>query len=171
MKWFFRLLQCLLLVSALFLPAYAAQAGQPPPEGEDQTLTATTESEGNNITVNVTLPPAAIPEPESPAEPEAPDESIQDTEWKVVPYATYKLDTPAPSEPEASTLKDTLTTLFGPYIPRTQTVTERLEDGSSVTSTQAVPGLAGLDWPWLASVGLFALFLYSLLRMIGGMLK
>lgn len=169
MKWFFRLLQCLLLLFALFLPAYAAQAEQPPPEGEDQTLTATTETEGNNITVNVTLPPSAVPEPESPAEPEVPYEP--EAEWKVVPYATYELDTPAPSEPEASTLKDTLTTLFGPYIPRTQTVTERLEDGSSVTSTQAVPGLAGLDWPWLASVGLFALFLYSLLRMIGGMLK
>ncbi len=169
MKWFFCLLQCLLLVSALFLPAYAAQAGQPPPEGEDQILTATTETEGNNITVNVTLPPVSASEP--PAELEVPDEPIQDAEWKVVPYATYELDTPAPSEPEASTLKDTLTTLFGPYIPRTQTVTERLEDGSSVTSTQAVPGLAGLDWPWLASVGLFALFLYSLLRMIGGMLK
>lgn len=168
MKWFFCLLQCVLLASVLFLPAYAAEAEDPPPEGEDQTLTATTETEGNNITVNVTLPSAAAPEPEASVEPES--EPVQDTEWKAVPYATYDLDAAAPAETEASTLKDTLTALFGPYTPRTQTVTEHLEDGSSVTFTQAVPGLAGLDWPWLASVALFALFLYSLLRMIGGLL-
>lgn len=171
MKWFFCLVQCLLLASALFLPAYAAEAEDPPPEGEDQTLTATTETEGGNITVNVTLPPLAVPEPELPAEPELPPEPVQDAEWRIVPYATYALDTPVLPEAEVSTLKDTLTALFGPYIPRTQTVTEHLADGSSVTYTQAVPGLAGLDWSWLASVGLFALFLYSLLRMIGGLLK
>lgn len=171
MKWFFCLVQCLLLASALFLPAYAAEAEDPPPEGEDQILTATTETEGGNITVNVTLPPLAVPEPEPPAEPELPPEPVQDAEWQIVPYATYALDTPVLPEAEASTLKDTLTALFGPYTPRTQTVTEHLADGSSVTYTQAVPGLAGLDWSWLASVGLFALFLYSLLRMIGGLLK
>lgn len=171
MKWFFCLLQCLLLAAALLLPAFAAEAEQPPPEGEDQTLTTTTETEGGNITVNVTLPPMAVPEPELPAEPEAPAEPILDAEWRVVPYASYELDTPAPSEAETPALKDTLTALLGPYTPRTQTLTERLEDGSTVTSTQAVPGLAGLDWPWLASVGLFAIFLYGLLRMIGGLLK
>lgn len=61
MKWFFCLLQCLLLAAVLLLPAFAAEAEQPPPEGEDQTLTATTETEGGNITVNVTLPPHGCP--------------------------------------------------------------------------------------------------------------
>lgn len=168
MKQLLYLLQCFLLAAALFLPAYAAEAEELPSEDEDQTQTFTTEAEGNNITVNVTLPPVASPALEDNP---APEEPVQDAQWQIVPYATYALDKPSAVDTDTQTLSDTMTALFGPYTPRTQTVTEYLSDGSSTTYTQVVPGLAGLDWPWLASVGLFALFLYSLLRMIGGLLK
>lgn len=83
-------------------------------------------------------------------------------------YSVSELnEAPAPSSP----LSEAVTALFGTYTPRTQTVTQHLEDGSVVTYQEVIPGLAGLDWSWLASVGLFALVLFSLLRMIGGFLK
>lgn len=89
----------------------------------------------------------------------------------VVSYSVSSLDHQSAHGEDEPSLSGTISALFGVYTPRTQTVIEYLPDGSSVTSTQAVPGLAGLDWPWLASVGLFALVLYCLLRMIGGLLK
>ena len=71
------------------------------------------------------------------------------------------------SGPETS-LGQVIVDLFGEYEPRTQTVTEIMSDGSAVTHEEIVPGVAGLDWQWLAGVGLFSLFLYCVLRMIGG---
>lgn len=171
MKLFLSLLQCLLLAAVLVLPAYAAEAEEElSPEGETETIT--TETEGNNITVNVTLPSLAAPAPEDTSSPEDPAEPAQDAQWQIVPYSTYSLDEPPVSKDTGSpTLAETVTALFGPYTPRTQTVTEYLSDGSSTAYTQVIPGLAGLDWPWLTAAGLFALFLYSLLRIVGGLLK
>lgn len=92
-----------------------------------------------------------------------------------IPYSVYSLDDDAsvsayPLE-DVESLSSVITALFGEYQPRTQTVTDYLSDGSSVTYQQYVPGLAGLDYEWLASVTLFALALYCILRMIGGALK
>lgn len=64
-----------------------------------------------------------------------------------------------------------LSGIFGTYAPRTQTVTTYLSDGSSVTSVEIVPGLAGLDWYWLSGVLLFALVLFGLLRFLGVIFK
>ena len=139
-----------------------------PVDSEDQTLTTTAETEGGNITVNVTLPPAAVSAPEASAE-NVSDVLVPDTGSDS--YTTYDLDPPAQSEAEGSTVRDILVSLFGPYTPRTHTVTDHLADGSSVTSTQAVPGLAGLDYEWLAGVALFSLILFCLFRILGGVLK
>lgn len=91
------------------------------------------------------------------------------------PYSVYSLDNGASvsaySLEDAGSLPAVLAALFGEYQPRTQTVTDHLSDGSSVTYQQYVPGLAGLDYEWLASVALFALVLYCILRMVGGALK
>ena len=93
---------------------------------------------------------------------------VNDPAPEYVPYAATALD----ETPEANTaLVDAVKDLFGDYQPRTQTVTEHLTDGSTVTYQQVIPGLAGLDWPWLVGVGLFALFLYGLLRLLGGLIK
>ena len=70
-----------------------------------------------------------------------------------------------------SELVSVMTEIFGEYSPRTQTVTTYLADGSSVVSVEVIPGLAGLDWLWISSVGLFALFLYCLMRLLGGAVK
>ena len=77
----------------------------------------------------------------------------------------------AASAPSESSIPAVLVSLFGEYQPRTQTVTEHLADGSTVEYTQIVDGVAGIDWTWIASVALFAMFLYCLLRMIGGCLR
>lgn len=89
---------------------------------------------------------------------------------QVQPYSVTTLDETASMAPSDS-IPGVLTALFGEYTPRTQTVTQVLSDGSEVTYQQCVPGLAGLDWNWLASVGIFAMGLYCVFRAIGGCLK
>lgn len=68
-----------------------------------------------------------------------------------------------------SPLLDAITALFGEYQPRTYTVTTYLEDGIAVESEEIVPGLAGLDYNWLAGVTIFMLSLFCIFRMIGGL--
>lgn len=70
-----------------------------------------------------------------------------------------------------SSLISAVTALFGEYTPKTYNVTTYLSDGTVVQSSEVIPGLAGLDYEWLASVALFTLVLYCILRMIGGALK
>ena len=74
-------------------------------------------------------------------------------------------------EESRSAFVTALESIFGEYQPQTYTVTTYLPDGSSVTSVEVVPGLAGLDYSWIAGVGLFALFLFCLLKLIGGYVK
>lgn len=70
-----------------------------------------------------------------------------------------------------SPLLDAITSLFGEYQPRTYIVTTYLEDGTAVESEEIVPGLAGLDYNWLAGVTVFMLSLFCIFRMIGGLSK
>lgn len=81
----------------------------------------------------------------------------------------YAIDTPP--DRDAVQLPELLVDLFGSYEPKTYTVTEYLPDGETVISQQYVPGLAGMDFEWLASIGLFALMIYCLFKLIGGVLK
>lgn len=65
--------------------------------------------------------------------------------------------------------------LFGSYSPVTYTFVEKVWDPVNeafvdVVSDVVAPGLAGVDWPWLAGVALFAIVLYSVFRLIGGVL-
>lgn len=57
-------------------------------------------------------------------------------------------------------MKDILVSLFGAYTPTLDPV-----------SGSVAAGLAGVDWVWLASAGLFALVLYSFFRLVGVLLK
>lgn len=69
------------------------------------------------------------------------------------------------------TLAETIRSLFGVYTPRTQTVTTYYDGQPISTEEQIVPGLAGLDYEWLAGVGMFALVTFCLFRLLGGILK
>lgn len=61
--------------------------------------------------------------------------------------------------------------IFGDYQPRTQTVTETYPDGSSVTYTEVVDGLGGLDYYWLGGVLIFTIVLWSFFKFLGGIFK
>lgn len=56
-------------------------------------------------------------------------------------------------------MKDLLFTLFGEYEPILNS------DG------EIIQGLSGIDYPWILGVLIFMLFLYCILRMIGGFTK
>lgn len=70
-----------------------------------------------------------------------------------------------------SSLLALVNSVFGDYQPRTQTVTETYSDGSSVTYTEVVDGLAGLDFYWLGGVLVFAIVLVSFFKFLGGIFK
>ena len=78
------------------------------------------------------------------------------------------LDTPTL---ETAGLPAVVRSVFGDYHQRTQTVTETAADGTATTSTEPVPGLAGLDWYWLSGVFLFTIVLWSFFRFLGVVFK
>lgn len=68
-------------------------------------------------------------------------------------------------------VQSVLSALFGSYTPRMQTVTTYFNGEVVSTEEQVIPGVAGLDFEWLASVGLFSLMLWCLFRFLGGLFK
>lgn len=80
---------------------------------------------------------------------------------------------PIPVEPSSGpgTLPDFLRAMFGAYTPKTQTVTTYFDGQPLDVSTEYVPGLAGLDVEWIASVALFGMVVYCLFRLLGGIVK
>lgn len=68
-------------------------------------------------------------------------------------------------------VQSVLLALFGPYTPRMQIVTTYFKSEVVSTEEQVIPGIAGLDFEWLASVGLFSLMLWCLFRFLGGLFK
>ncbi|MBR5268284.1 MAG: hypothetical protein IKU20_08855 [Lachnospiraceae bacterium] len=81
------------------------------------------------------------------------------------PAAMYALD------PEDQTMRDVVVLILGEYVPQMQTVTEYLSDGTEVTYTEVVPGVAGLDWNWIGGAALFTLALFSFFKIVGVVLK
>lgn len=130
--------------------------------GDVSTETFTADTSGGGLIVNVTVPAVE----DVPASPEL----SADVSPSYPAYSTRSLDDVSAPD-DADSMSGLLTSMFGTYSPRTQTVTEHLSDGSTVTYTEVVPGLAGLDWPWIASVALFFMSLYCIFRMIGGLLR
>lgn len=164
------LLVCLLLVS-LTLPTYAVEPVDP--EDEEPAATelpvAEVAQDDRNVIVNVILPADA-----SAADPEELPADIQlpaDSEPAPSVFTVYALNERSDAPSDEPALHAAVVQLFGEYSPRTQTVTQYLDDGSSVSYTQMVSGVAGLDWEWISEVSLFALVLFSVLRLIGGLLK
>ena len=74
-------------------------------------------------------------------------------------------------EGDSGALASMVNAVFGDYQPRTQTVTEVFSDGSTVTYTETIDGLAGLDWYWIGGVFVFSIVLISFFKLLGGALK
>lgn len=65
--------------------------------------------------------------------------------------------------------------LFGSYYPQQNTIYERVwnpitEEFETFVNTVTAEGLASWDWEWIAGVGLFALTLWCVMRIIGGVI-
>lgn len=64
-------------------------------------------------------------------------------------------------------MRDLIVSIFGTYTPVT---TDVYDAAGSVVGETVVAGMAGVDWPYLAGVLLFALVLFCFFRLLGGIL-
>lgn len=113
-------------------------------------------------------PLAPVPDPSDPPDLSSPVPVVVEVPASTAPDVSVALDPPVESD---NAFVSALSSLFGTYTPRTQTVVTTYEDGTTVEAQEPVPGLAGLDWPWLAGVALFCLVMYCLFRLVGVLLK
>ena len=129
----------------------------------------TKEDEG--VTVNVT-----ITQPETTAA-EAVVEGEETAAEDPISVRTFSITEPdvletAQSGDVSSVMADVVVQVLGEYHPKTQTVQEIDTEGNVIaTSTEYVPGLAGLDYPWIAGAFLFALFLSGIFKLLGGLMR
>lgn len=67
-------------------------------------------------------------------------------------------------------MKDLIIRLFGEYVP---IYTEEVRVVGETTETVQVvaSGSAGVDWAWVAGVLLFAIVLWSFMRLVGVLLR
>ena len=69
------------------------------------------------------------------------------------------------------TMRSALAAIFGEYTPKTQTVSTYYDGQLLDTSTEYVPGLAGMDMEWIAGVIVFTVLLYCFMKLLGGVFK
>lgn len=72
-----------------------------------------------------------------------------------------------PEQADREGLAGVISGIFGDYTPRTYTTSTYI-DGEVVIGMEIVPGLAGLDWPWLCGAALFAIMLFCFFKLLGG---
>lgn len=119
------------------------------------------------------------PTAETPAEGDAssPSEAVSpviemDTSYRTFSVSSLDDVASAPPDGAADTMDQVVVKVLGEYHRQTMTVQEMDTEGNVLaTSTQYVPGLAGLDWEWIAGAALFGLMILCVMRTIGGLLK
>ena len=72
---------------------------------------------------------------------------------------------------ETSTMQDIRTAIFGTYTPVTSDSAVAAADGTVTIVTEVASGMAGVDWPYVLGVLLFAVVMYSFFRLVGAILK
>ena len=70
-----------------------------------------------------------------------------------------------------NTMAQVVRDLFGTYSPKVQAVTTYVDGEPIAVEEQYVPGVAGMDFEWLAGFTVFLLILYCLFRLLGGSVK
>lgn len=178
----------LVLLMALFLLVVPAMAEELPADSsadtsaetpvDPVTIDTTTTKEEDGVVVNVTI---AQPETAAASSAESGATSSEDATASasedlpvVQSFSTSSPDLLAADATVGGTsaMADVVTAVFGEYQRQTYTVSHYDSSGNVIaTSTEFVPGLAGLDYAWIAGVSLFALVLAGLLRLIGGLLR
>lgn len=100
------------------------------------------------------------------------DEAPAAEEHQVFTITTIPEFARALIRPDAEdTISQALRDLFGTYTPRVQTVTTYMDGEVLAVEEQYVPGVAGMDWEWIAGVAVFLLLIYCLFRLLGGAVK
>ena len=92
-------------------------------------------------------------------------------------YRTFSLTEPdllasTLSGDDASVMADVIRNVLGEYQRMTYTVTVVDSDGTVIgESTEYVPGLAGLDYCWLAGAAIFLGFFTGCFKLLGGLIR
>lgn len=168
MKFRFFLVFLCLFSLLLAVPAAAVEAGADDGATSAEPIAIETTKDEEGVTVNVT-----IQQPDSSSAEISDTEMVEPDSVSSYTVSNYGLSENGSSDIEASvsTMSDAIKGVLGEYYPRTYTVSQYAADGTLLgTTTEIVPGLAGLDYEWIVGAVLFALFLYGILRMIGGFL-
>lgn len=181
-----RILSCaaalLILFNTLAVPAFAEEVWILDPEeppvviSEDGSQTQLS-SEAPADLQSPTLADPSADTTVSELSPDDPDTG-DDEETAAITFSVLSIadldeaETGVSGSGEEASMRDVIVQVFGEYSPRTQTVTQYLSDGSLLgTTTEIVPGVAGMDWSWISGVLLFALVLASFLKLVGVLLK
>lgn len=71
-----------------------------------------------------------------------------------------------------SVMAEVVESVLGEYQRRTYTVEVYDDNGDLIgTSTEYVPGLAGLDYAWITGAILFAMFIGGIFKLLGGLIR
>lgn len=127
------------------------------------------------------LPPDALGGPDSAEAPAVDPDTLTVIAGLVSDIATdppvWSVEDLRPEDTPAevlSGLKALVTSIFGEYTPVTTTsvVSQTVGNDTQQYLVETVaPGAAGVDYEWLAGVLLFAILLFCLMRLLGGVLK
>ena len=126
------------------------------------------------VTVNVT-----IQQPEAAAAPveEDPVDGEEMAAEVLAVDAAYTVTSPTVLEDTQSdtadpVMVDVITSVLGEYRRQTYTVEQYDSSGELIaTSTEYVPGLAGLDYAWITGAILFGLVLAAGFKLLGGLIR
>lgn len=153
---------------------------------EDEILTEETETlepiveanaSGTNeegVTVNVTI---QQPEAAAASVEEDPVDGEEVAAEVLSVDAAYTVTSPTvledtQSDAADSVMVDVITSVLGEYRRQTYTVEQYDSSGELIaTSTEYVPGLAGLDYAWITGAILFGLVLGAGFKLLGGLIR
>lgn len=134
--------------------------------------TLTTEEQG--VTVNVTIEQPVQSETTTEETLVEGEETAQEDPPVVRTFSVTSADVleVVQSGDVPATMADAVTAVLGDYQRMTYTVQEVDADGNVIaTSTEYVPGLAGLDYAWITGAILFGLFIAGCFKLLGGLMR
>lgn len=134
--------------------------------------TLTTEEQG--VTVNVTIEQPVQSETTNEETLVEGEETAQEDPPVVRTFSVTSADVleAVQSGDVPATMVDAVTAVLGDYQRMTYTVQEVDADGNVIaTSTEYVPGLAGLDYAWITGAILFGLFIAGCFKLLGGLMR
>lgn len=132
----------------------------------------TTEEEGVTVNVTIQQPEAA---PEDPEEALVEDDPVIETlpevstSFTVTSPSVLAIDESGESDP---VMVEVITNILGEYQRQTYTVEQYDSSGDLIAvSTEYVPGLAGLDYAWIAGAVFFGIVLGACFKLLGGLIR